>query len=70
MADPVDNAQGRIEQNEEIWRRQRAAREALKPVSHYCVECDRFIPQARQQATGGTDHCIDCAELGEQRGRR
>lgn len=32
-----------------------------------CVECGIFIPVARQQATSGTDICIDCAELYELR---
>lgn len=70
MADKADIAQGSIEQDEEVRRKQREAEQATKRVSVYCVECEQFIPQARQQATGGTDMCIDCASIEYQRSRR
>lgn len=31
--------------------------------SERCVECDVVIPVARQEATGGTDLCIECASM-------
>lgn len=41
----------------------------LNSASDDCVECSVTIPKARQDATGGTDLCIDCASILELRTR-
>lgn len=44
-----------------------AIRNRPKPqASSECVDCGEPIPAARQQATGGTDHCIHCQSLLER----
>ena len=38
---------------------------ANKNVEEDCVECGDLISKARQDATGGTDICVQCLELEE-----
>ena len=67
MSDVADIANDRIEAEETIRRKRR---ESFKPlVSEDCFECGLEIPQARQEATGGTDMCIDCQSNAELRRR-
>ena len=33
---------------------------APQPIAKDCRECGDLIPQARQEATGGTDMCVEC----------
>lgn len=35
--------------------------------SDECVSCGDGIPEVRQIATGGTDHCIDCRREQERK---
>lgn len=35
--------------------------------SDECVRCGDDIPEVRQIATGGTDHCIDCQSVQERK---
>lgn len=60
MADEADIANDRIELEMSLTMK---ARRQEKRFSVDCVECGEYIPQARQQATGGTDMCIDCASM-------
>jgi len=34
--------------------------------SENCLICEIYISQARQEATGGISHCVDCAEYLER----
>lgn len=41
---------------------------SMKKKSAYsedCIDCGDLIPKARQDATGGTDMCIECARYNE-----
>ena len=59
--DDADRAQIRIEQDEEIRRKQREARTvSLVESRDNCVECGLEIPSARQIAIPGVETCIDC----------
>lgn len=61
MPDPIDIAQKNMEQLDEIRERQRAAIASRpRPVSEDCIDCGVDIPQARQEATGGTERCTHC----------
>ena len=67
MSDVCDMAGDRMEQEEEmqlmeIKQRQQRARES---ATEECVECDKSIPQDRQDATGGTDLCVECGAIQE-----
>ena len=65
MADLADITEERNEKYAEMARKQR---EAYRPsISTNCIECNIHIPIARQEATGGTDMCVDCQELAETR---
>lgn len=66
MADEVDRA------NDVAQRHLDAVLSAHKTTqvkSDDCVECGEAISDARQQATGGTEYCFDCASLAEMKGR-
>lgn len=66
MADEVDRA------NDVVQRHLDAVIDAHKAPharSEECVECGEEISEARQQATGGTELCIECASLAEVKGR-
>jgi len=62
MGDICDKTDERLEKEEKI---RRAIRELPKAVSKTCVECGDNISKARQQATGGTELCINCAQQEE-----
>lgn len=69
MANEGDMAQAVIEREEEIREMQRRAAAAIpKAVSDECVECDTPISKERQEATGGTEYCVDCQSANEIRG--
>lgn len=66
MADEIDRANDMAERHLE------AALNAHRLVharSETCIECDTPISEARQQATGGTEFCVDCQSLNEIKGR-
>lgn len=66
--DDADRAQIRIEQDEEIRRKQREARTVTLVESRdNCVECGFQIPSARQIAIPGVETCIHCATAAEKR---
>jgi len=65
MSDLADNAGKQLEFIEQVQERNRLQRQENKKVSDDCMYCDSPIPQARQDATGGTDSCIACAEYNE-----
>ena len=67
MADEADMSQARMEKESELYQQQRQRLAAKKSVTEYCEECGDFIPQARQQVTGGTSLCITCAEAFEMK---
>lgn len=58
MSDEADIANDRIETEMQLRMR---ARQTVQAVSEDCVECGVIIPEARQQALGGTELCVDCA---------
>lgn len=66
--DEADIAQQRIEHEERLRQKEWASRRAS--VSEDCEECGDRIPAARQQATGGTNLCIDCAEVAQAKQQR
>lgn len=70
MPDPADLAAESIEQEEAIRERQRKAMMANKSVSEECVDCDEPISQERQEATGGTDRCVHCQGIHDDRTKR
>lgn len=45
------------------------AHRVVRVVSEDCVECGDSISPERQQATGGTQFCFECASLAEKKGR-
>ena len=67
MADICDLTDERMEREEAI-------RSKLLNQPHAksdnCIECGVHIPEARQQATNGTEYCIGCQELHELKGRQ
>ena len=66
MSDAVDQANELAVRYVDIQLANRCL--AVEP-SEECEECGITIPDARQEATGGTTTCIGCAELNEIRGR-
>lgn len=66
-ADPIDRASAISEAHTERALADMKNRPRVKPTSE-CVDCGQPIPEARQKATGGTDHCIDCQAAMERRG--
>ena len=66
MSDAVDQANDLAVRYVDI---QLANRGLPVEPSEECEECGITIPDARQEATGGTTTCITCAELNEMRGR-
>lgn len=68
MADEVDMAQARMEKEAELA--MKARRPTQKTASLECVECGDRISLERQRATGGTDMCVDCASVDEQKRRQ
>lgn len=45
------------------------AHRVVRVVSEECIECGDSISPERQQATGGTQFCFECASLAEKKGR-
>ena len=68
MVDIVDRANDMIEENYRIKMLDRANKQTKTTVE--CEDCGVHIPKDRQEATGGTSQCIDCAEIAEIRARR
>jgi len=64
--DECDVTDLRLEKQEKLRREKRDKELANVAVSEECIECDVFIPIARQEATGGCDMCIDCQSREEQ----
>jgi len=65
--DECDASDLRMEQEETIRMKNHRTMMANKNVTVDCEECGDLIPQARQEATGGTDLCIECAVDAELR---
>lgn len=65
MADIVDIANDKIEEDLRVKLLNMANEKTLRQISVDCVDCGELIPPMRQQATGGTNLCIDCAEFVE-----
>lgn len=63
--DEVDISQARMEKEAELRAAARQKAAANKSRADECVECGEEIPLQRQNATGGTDICITCAEIAE-----
>ena len=59
MADEADIGNEVAERN--LNMALQAAKTVKREQSEECVECGEEIPQARQDASGGTDLCIGCA---------
>lgn len=38
-------------------------RQMLVVSETHCIECDVEIPEARQKAIQGCQHCVDCQQL-------
>ena len=66
MADEVDRANDVVQRHLDAVL---VAHKAQHARSEECVECGEEISEARQQATGGTELCFECASLAEQKGR-
>ena len=66
--DDADRAQERMEQDEEMRRKQREAKTiTLVESRDDCIECGLQIPSARQIAIPGVETCIHCASVAEMR---
>lgn len=51
-----------VEENFRTKERKRIAKKRKEDQTEDCVECTAFISPQRQEATGGTMHCVECAE--------
>lgn len=70
MADWLDRAQAREEQDREIALRAQLARSrGGLPSLEHCEDCDEPIPAARR-ALGGVTRCVECQSLHERSPRR
>ena len=58
--DEFDVTDLRLEQEDKIRKENRAKQLANKLITEECEGCGISIPDARQKATGGTNHCVDC----------
>lgn len=67
MADEADLANDQVEKGLQAVL---AAHAKQRGRSDDCIECGVEITEARQNATGGTEYCIECAELVEKRSRQ
>jgi len=68
MSDLADITDARIELEENL---RKIAREKFKPaVAADCWECGVIIPQARQEATNGTDICVSCLSIQEEKDKQ
>lgn len=66
MADEIDRANDMAQRHLDAALNAHKAKHAR---SEDCIECGEVISEARQLATGGTELCIECASLAEQKGR-
>jgi RNA polymerase-binding transcription factor DksA len=72
MADPADQAQYYLEQQELIREQQRLARQASEMqalATLACVDCGEDIEPLRKQAIPEADKCFDCQSADEIRQR-
>lgn len=71
MANEGDQAQTQMELADVIRYRQILHRRAAtRKSSAYCIDCDDYIIEARQRATGGTERCTECQDISDRRSRR
>lgn len=70
--DSIDIANDYAEQMLSATLSQHAARVSTAQSRPDCIECGEEIPQERQAAVAGVQHCRDCADLidRETRGAR
>lgn len=65
--DIVDHAQRELERSDALAQQHRARVAPVGDVSaEECRECGFSIPEARQLAVPGTQHCTECAALIER----
>lgn len=70
MANEGDAAQAIIERDEEIRNKQiEFARNQPRHREEFCLDCDVLIPQARHDATGGSERCTSCESIYAQRNK-
>lgn len=63
MADEIDRAQEREEQQRADALAEQARRSQTDGVEHeFCTECEDPIPPARRVALPGVELCVECAE--------
>lgn len=67
--DECDVTDARMEAEEKLRVDKHRKMMESKIVEDDCAECGMFIPIARQQATGGTDMCIDCQSIAETKNK-
>lgn len=69
MSDIADIANDYAEQMLSATLSQHAAMASTLPSRPDCIECGEDIPQERQAAVAGVQHCVGCADLIDRKTR-